>query len=181
MRSLLFYVGLSLFLIGCKNDLDDAKKITSRSNVNIERGKDIEIIYSSMGENKIKAFAPTLLRFNTEKPYVEFVDGVKINFYDKDGNVETSMTAKHATVQDGTSLMIARNDVVVTNLKGEKLNTEELVWDESRKQIYSNSFVKITTEDEILMGQGMESNETFTDYTIKKITGVIKVKSTEIP
>jgi hypothetical protein len=61
------------------------------------------------------------------------------------------------------------------------LDTEELIWDESRKQIYSNAFVKITTIDEIILGNGMESNETFTDYTIKHITGKIKVNSTELP
>jgi hypothetical protein len=41
--------------------------------------------------------------------------------------------------------------------------------------------VKITTNDEILLGNGMESNETFTDYTIKHITGTLKVNSEEIP
>ncbi len=156
--------------------MDKAKLVTSRANVNIEHGKDIEINYSSLGDNKIKAFAQTMLRFNTDKPYMEFPDGIKINFFDKDGNVETVMTAKYATVQDGSSLMTARNDVEVTNVKGEKLNTEELIWDESQKQIYSNAFVKITTADEIILGNGMESNQTFTDYSIKHITGKVKVK-----
>jgi LPS export ABC transporter protein LptC len=182
-RKLGFVLGVLCFLSfsACKNDLDAAKQITSKANVNIERGKDVEIIYSSAGENKIKAYAKTVLRFNTEKPYMEFIDGIKINFFGKDGSVETVMTAKHAMAQDGSSLMTARNNVVVTNVRGERLDTEELIWDESRKQIYSNAFVKITTNDEILLGNGMESNETFTDYTIKHITGTLKVNSEEIP
>lgn len=150
-----------------------------RANVNIERGKNLDIIYSSLGENKIKAHAPTMLRFNTDKPYMQFPDGIKVNFYDAQGNIETVMTAKWATVQDGSSLMTARNDVVVVNKKGEKLNTEELIWDEQREQIYSNDFVKITTNDEIIMGNGLESNQTFTDYTIKHISGTIKVNAQE--
>ncbi len=161
--------------------MDAARQITSKANVSIERGKHVEILYSSSGENKIKAFAKTVLRFNTEKPYMEFIDGIVIHFYGKDGNIETVMTAKYATAQDGSSMMTARNNVVVTNVRGEKMDTEELIWDESRKQIYSNSFVKITTNDEIVLGNGMESNETFTDYTIKHITGKIKVKSEELP
>jgi LPS export ABC transporter protein LptC len=182
-RKLGFVLGVLCFLSfsACKNDLDAAKQITSKANVNIERGKDVEIIYSSAGENKIKAYAKTVLRFNTEKPYMEFIDGIKINFFGKYGSVETVMTAKHAMAQDGSSLMTARNNVVVTNVRGERLDTEELIWDESRKQIYSNAFVKITTNDEILLGNGMESNETFTDYTIKHITGTLKVNSEEIP
>ncbi len=168
-----------LLFFSCKNNLDDARKITSRANVNIERGKNLDIIYSSLGENKIKAHALTMLRFNTDKPYMQFPDGIKVEFYDESGIVETVMTAKWATIQDGSSLMTARNDVIVINKKGEKLNTEELIWDEQREQIYSNAFVKITTDDEIIMGNGLESNQMFTDYTIKHITGTIKVNSQE--
>lgn len=175
----LFLITCPFFLSSCKNNLDEARLVTSRVNVNIENGKDINIVYSSLGENKIKASAPTVHRFNTEKPYMTFPEGIKVDFYTAEGIVGTTMTAKYATVQDGSSLMTARNDVVVINEKGEKLNTEELIWDESREQIYSNDFVKITTEDEIIMGNGMESNQTFTDYTIKRVTGRIKVKAEE--
>lgn len=170
-----------LLVCGCKNDTSNLDWISKRSNVNIERGKDIEIIYSSGGENKIKAIAKEVHRFNVEKPYMTFPNGIKVNFYDATGNVETVMEANTATVYDGSSMMTAKSNVEVINAKGEKLNTEELIWDESKKMIYSNSYVKISTEDEIILGEGMEANETFTDYTIKKITGVIKVKSGEIP
>src|SRR6218665_1954835 len=97
-------------LSACQNDLDDARKVTSRANVNIERGKNLDIVYSSLGQNKMKAYAPTSLRFNTEKPYVTFPDGIKVDFYNEFGQVGTVMTAKHATMQDGSSLMVARND-----------------------------------------------------------------------
>lgn len=179
MTFFLVLILCSTLLISCKNDLDEARLVTSRANVNIEEGKEIDIVYSSLGENKIKAHAPTLLRFNTERPYIEFPKGIKVDFYNEAGAIGTTMTAKHATMQDGSSLMTARNDVVVINEKGERLNTEELIWDESQKLIYSNSFVKITTADEIILGNGMESNQTFTDYTIKKVTGRIKVEAQE--
>jgi precorrin-4 methylase len=73
--------------------------------------------------------------------------------------------------------MTARKNVEVINAKGEKLNTEEIIWDEQKKIIYSNAFVKISTGDEIIWGIGMEANEDFTDYVIKKVTGKVKVKT----
>ena len=82
MRSVLVVFAF-FFLLSCNNDMDKAKLVTSRANVNIEHGKDIEINYSSLGDNKIKAFAKTMLRFNTDKPYMEFPDGIKINFSTK--------------------------------------------------------------------------------------------------
>ena len=69
--------------------------------------------------------------------------------------------------------MEAMNDVVITNAEGEKLNTEHLIWDRKAQRIYSEVFVKITTEDEIIMGEGFESNETFSKYKILKPKGTI--------
>jgi LPS export ABC transporter protein LptC len=162
---------------GCKNDLDEAKLITSRANVNIETGKNVTIQYSDHGNTKIKAVAKTLTRFNVEKPYLEFTDGIKITFYSEDKQVGTTMTAEYAQAVENSNIMTARKNVEVINAKGEKLNTEEIIWDEQKKIIYSNAFVKITTKDEIIWGNGMEANEDFSDYVIKKVIGKVKVKT----
>ena len=165
------------FISGCKNDLDEAKLVTSRANVNIEKGKDVIIQYSDHGNTKIKATAKTLTRFNVEKPYLEFTDGIKMTFYSEDKAVGTTMTADYAVAVENSNLMTARKNVEVINAKGEKLNTEEIIWDEQKKIIYSNAFVKISTADEIIWGNGMEANEDFTDYVIKKVIGKVKVKT----
>ena len=178
MRTAIFLFFL-LSLVGCHNDLDQAKLVTSRANVNIEKGKDVEIQYSDHGNTKIKVNAKTVTRFNTDKPYLEFTDGIKLCFYSVDKQVATTMTAEYAVAVEKSSLMTAHKNVEVINAKGEKLNTEELIWDEDKKIIYSNAFVKITTTDEIIYGNGMQANEDFTDYVIKKITGKVKVKATE--
>jgi LPS export ABC transporter protein LptC len=55
-------------------------------------------------------------------------------------------------------ILEAKNDVVVINENGEKLNTEQLFWDQKEQKITSNTFVKITRKTEIIMGDGLESN-----------------------
>jgi hypothetical protein len=65
---------------------------------------------------------------------------------------------------------------VVINEKGDKLNTEHLMWDKKKRMIYSNAFVKITTADEVIYGDGLEANESFTKYKITKIKGTINLK-----
>jgi LPS export ABC transporter protein LptC len=180
-RSIIWsFLFLIFFLSSCKGDLSRLKLITSRANVNIEKGKDVEIDYSDKGVVRIKATAPTATRFNREKPYLEFSDGIKILFYNDAHEVESTLTAKYATAYENSHAMTARDSVVVINNKGEILNTDELIWDEDKKIIYSNSFVKITTTDEIIYGNGMTANENFTDYVIKHITGTIKVKTSQL-
>jgi LPS export ABC transporter protein LptC len=73
--------------------------------------------------------------------------------------------------------MVARNDVVVINSKGEKLKTEELSWSKKHHRIFTDEFVTITTEDEVIYGHGLEANEDFSKYTIKKISGTIEMKN----
>ncbi|PSR05344.1 MAG: LPS export ABC transporter periplasmic protein LptC, partial [Bacteroidetes bacterium SW_11_45_7] len=75
--------------------------------------------------------------------------------------------------------MTVRDNVVVINTKGEKLNTEELIWEREKEKIYSDKFVKVKREDEIIMGKGLVSNQKFTEYTIKDIRGTINVESEE--
>jgi len=183
LKPALFFLTAIFFLSffsSCKISPDRAKLITSRANVNIEKGKDVEINYSSDGMVKIKASGPTATRFNTERPYMEFSDGIKIIFYGAAQDTESTLTAKYATAVENSHAMTARDSVVVINKKGEMLNTDELIWDENKKIIYSNSFVKITTQDEIIYGNGMTANQNFTDYVIKNITGTIKVKASEL-
>ncbi len=167
-------------LSSCSNSMEEAKLIVSRANVNIEQGKNVQINYSDNGVVRIQASGPTATRYNTEKPYLEFSDGIQILFYNQDHQIDSKLTAKYATAIENSKSMTARDSVVVVNNKGELLNTDELIWDEDKKIIYSNSFVKITTADEIIYGNGMMSNENFSDYTIKHITGKIKVKTSEL-
>ncbi len=169
-----------LLFCSCKNILDETKLITSRANVKIEKGENVEINYSDNGVVRIQASGPTATRYNTEKPYIEFSNGIKIVFYDANHNVESTLTGKYATAIENSRSMTARDSVVVVNNKGEVLNTDELIWDEDKKIIYSNSFVKITTADEIIYGKGMTANENFTDYVIKSISGKIKVKTSDL-
>jgi LPS export ABC transporter protein LptC len=76
--------------------------------------------------------------------------------------------------------MEARYAVEVINKNGEKLETEKLIWDEANKKIYTDAFVKITTPNQVISGKGLESNQDFTKYEIKKITGIINIKNNEL-
>jgi lipopolysaccharide assembly outer membrane protein LptD (OstA) len=75
--------------------------------------------------------------------------------------------------------MVASGNVEVINEKKEQLNTEKLYWNQKEGKIYSNDFVKITTQEEILMGEGFESNEDFTKYSIKKLKGTININEND--
>ena len=76
--------------------------------------------------------------------------------------------------------MEVKYNVEVVNVNGEKLNTEHLIWDEQKKKITSDAFVKITTAKEIIMGKGLEANQDFTQYEIKEVTGTIRIEDKDL-
>ena len=172
---MLFTLLLSTFL-ACETDIKKVKFITTRDNLPVESAKDAEIIYSDSAVIKVKITAPQLDRYIEENPYIELPKGIEILFYDGDLEVASQLTADYAISYEKEGMMEAKGNVVLINEQGEKLNTEHLIWDEEKELIYSNEFVKITTADEIIMGDGFESNQSFTKFKIKNIQGTITIK-----
>ena len=72
------------------------------------------------------------------------------------------------------NLWKARGDVVAINAKNqEKLNTEYLVWDQKKGEISSNQKVQVSTPDDVIFGEGFRSDDSFDDWQVDKVTGVI--------
>jgi LPS export ABC transporter protein LptC len=170
-------VSLSLWvfstLISCVNEKSEVEKVTQEEEVPVESTYDSEIFFSDDAELKIKAFAPEMHRYVGVKQFNEMPKGVDVTFYDSVGVQSSRLTSNYAIDRYNEFIMEAKNDVVIVNAEGEQLNTEHLIWDRKERRIYSDVFVKITTDDEIIMGEGFESNESFSKYKILKPKGVI--------
>jgi LPS export ABC transporter protein LptC len=118
--------------------------------------------------------APVVNRLHDSKdPYTEMPSGVNIVFYDRMAMVSSTLSAEYGKNEEKKELMYARGNVKLSNIKDENLYAEELYWNQKTKKIYSDKFVKIITPKETIYGQGFESNEDFSNYSIKKIKGVI--------
>jgi LPS export ABC transporter protein LptC len=118
--------------------------------------------------------SPLVERFtNAETPHTEFRFGIKVLFYDGNKEPVGSLTSKYAKQIESKKLWELRDSVVGINEKKEKLETELLFWDQDKDLVYTDRFVRITGEDQIVMGTGLVSNSRFTVYTIKKVSATI--------
>lgn len=164
-------------LFSCTSDIKQINFPVDLSTLPMQSAKNIEILYSDSAVLKIKIVAPVLERYtNKEDPYIEFKDGINVFFYDEDKNIESSLKANYATFDEKTETWEAKEDVVVVNKKGEIINTELLIWDRKNKLLTSDKFVKITTAEEILYGEGFEADQNFNNYTIHNPKGEINLK-----
>jgi len=137
----------------------------------VETGTNVELLYSDSANMKVKMNAPEMNSYEGEKKYVEMPKGITLLFYDDTMGISSKLTGNYAIRYEQTGMMEAKNNVIVVNNIGDKLSTEHLVWDEQNQKLYTNSHVRITTEDEILEGEGLTSNRDFTEYKILKPVG----------
>lgn len=171
---MLFAFGIIFF--GCENDIKDIESVTKNKIRPLKTGKNVALLYSEKAIVKIKITAPKMEEYEGENHYIEMTEGIHVVFFDSLKNASTTLTANYAIHKVSLNRMEVKNDVVVVNEKGEKLNTEHLIWLQDSSKIYSEEFVKITTQDEIIMGEGFEANEDFTKWKIHKPRGTILLK-----
>ncbi len=142
----------------------------------IQTAKSVEILYSDSGFVKARITGPVLNRYISDTASnVEFPKGTYVVLYDHHLLQTSSLKANYAISREKKQLLEARGNVVVINERGEQLNTERLYWNQKTERIFSNEFVKITTPDKIIYGQGFESNQDFSKYKIFNIKGTVSV------
>jgi len=176
-------VATVIFLLNsCETNRDEVMAIGKKLIMPSQTGKDITMLYSDSAVLKVKLQAPQMQIFDKDvKEKITILPkGFFISFYDAFGKVSSTMKADYGVRYEMSKRMEAKQNVEVVTSKGEKLNTEHLIWDEKTKKISSDKFVKITTAKEIIMGNGLIANEDLSQYEIKEVTGIIKVDSKEL-
>lgn len=165
----------SYFLLAftsCENDLQTINLLGGGKDAPSETMKDPEILYSDSGKVKMKLTGSVLERYSGERPHIIFPKGVNMTFYDDSGKVNSTLKAEYGIRYEAEGGMEAKRNVEVVNVKGDKLNTEHLIWEEGKDRIYTKEFVKITQGRDVIYGDGLESNQDFTVYKILKPKGV---------
>lgn len=164
-------------LFSCKqNKLKDVQVFAHNQKIPVISAKDVILYYSEEAKIKVKLESPLMNRYvEEENDYLEMPDGVNVLFYDSLDKVSSRLKANYAISYETKKMMEAKNDVVVVNEKNEQLNTEHLIWDQKEHKIFTEAFVKITSEDKIFYGEGMESDEKLENWKLKKVKGIFKV------
>ena len=166
---------LILLFTSCKNDLEEIDRVINREMIAVETAKDVSILYSDSAMIRVRVEGPIMLRhLDKENPRQEFTDGVKVVFFASGQNVESILTAKFAQRLEKKNQIIVRDSVVWESAEGEKLETEELIWEERKARIYTNRFVTITKPDEVIYGYGFEAKQDFSEWSINAVEGELK-------
>lgn len=96
--------------------------------------------------------------------------------YDEFGKLEVTLRANYAKFIKEQEHWMGQGKVEVKNvIKNEELNTEELFWNPKTKKIFTQKFVTIRQQGDVIYGTGLDANQDLTDYVITNPEGTIEV------
>lgn len=177
MKSIIVLLG-AIMLLACKNDIKEVNALAEREKRPDMTGENLELVYSDSARIKYRVLAPEYIKVNREKEkYEEFPKGIHVLSYDPAGKMIGSIKAKYAKKLEEEMLWEARNEVVIINAEGKKLETELLYWDMKKELIYSDRYVKLSADGQIIEGNnGFHSDQNLNHPVFENISGSIEVE-----
>ncbi len=143
----------------------------------IEEINDVKLLYSEGAVVKVKLTTAKQLRYENENR--RYPKPVHILFYNPAGQEITTIDSDSGRYDKAKDVYVVMGHVVVVNKqKQEKLLTPELTWNPVTKKVYTDRDVSILSQltGEKLYGTGLDANQDFSKYAIRKVNGVFNVQ-----
>ena len=166
-------------ILSCQSNTQKIDALVNDNREPIVSSEGVELVYTKNGTLSHKLTSPKVLKFIEEQEYIEFPLGLEIFSFNAEGEQEAFMRSDYAIQHLEDKTIEAKGAVLIENLKGEKLETEFLVWNKNRNEIFTEELVKITKKGQSIIGYGFESNTSFSKYTLKNTRGIINLDQPE--
>ncbi|HEX2617794.1 MAG TPA: LPS export ABC transporter periplasmic protein LptC [Flavobacteriales bacterium] len=170
----------ALALVACKNDLDRVAAIEVPTDAPDRVTTDAEYFYSDSGHVRNRLRAGTISEHMIgDAPYTDLDNGVELTFYDAQGRPGSVLTARRGHVWNKERRMEVDEQVVFTNPRGERLETEQLIWEQDSGRVHTERPVRITRAHDIIYGQGLDAAQDFSRYTVRRVTGTLALERSD--
>ncbi len=166
-----------LIISACQNDLDTIKQVSAQEFERPEQvTTNVDVIYSDSAFVRVHLVTPKMLDYpdtaNNAQPYRTTPNGIRITLYDTTRLEMATLVADSAIQFDRTKIMEFHRNVVVTTPQGKTFKSEELIWDQKAKRIYSNKPSQLTDVDGLILnGMKFWSDERLTNPHMESTYG----------
>lgn len=170
---------LFILLSSCrKNEVKIQREVLAeRSAVPMLDANEVTTLISDSGITRYRISAGRWQIYDkAQPPYWEFPQGIYIERFDEQLEVNASLRSDYAHYDEDAQLWRLEGNVYAVNQEGEIFETPLLYWNQKDERVYSDSTIRITRENSVIVGVGFESNQEMTRYTIMHPTGVIPLK-----
>ena len=128
---------------------------------------DLQVLQTDTGEATMRMHAPVMQKFDyykdsLQQSYEFYPEGFFVDAYTENGELETtivSQQARHVTTEGRESWSAFGDVVIINHIKGEKMETDTIYWNRAEKKIYTDCYVRLTSDSGLMQGYGMTSDE----------------------
>jgi len=162
----------------CVNDLNKVKRISTSTDSPDETSEFFHVIFTDSGFAQIEINARIAETYSSPRKITKFKDGLKVNFFNNEGEVVSTLTSIYGEIDDESGDITVRDSVVFINLEEEKtLETEVLYWIKGGDSIFTDKDVVIKSPDMILYGVGAWTTPLFDTAQFYKPKAEIYLKN----
>lgn len=155
--------------------VDVASKIDT-ANMPMMTTKNVSTLISDSGIVQYKIVAPIWKIYEeVDTPYWLFPEGLYLQKYDPYFQVIATVAADSARFFSKLKLWRLDGNVEMTKAPKDLFQTAQLFWDQTKRKIYSDSFIHIETETHVLEGYGFESDDRLQSYRVIKPQGIFPI------
>ena len=160
---------LCVFLCSCENNIQQVQALSQRK-TSVEQATNVISYFSENALMKAKLTAPLMLRIQADTPITEFPKTLHVDFYNDSTKVESQLFAKYGRYMQSQSKVLLRDSVVVYNVKGDTMRTNELWWDQNAQNFYTDKPVYIHQPNgSIINSIGMKASQDLNNVQLFKI------------
>jgi LPS export ABC transporter protein LptC len=157
----------------CKNNIKEVQNIGVLDSGPLTIAENINTKYTDSGRLRSVLISPRMLNYsNREFAFYEFPEGINLTLYDEDNN-ESHVVSDFAILYDDTDLIDLQGNVVLSTHNRDTLFADQLYYDQKRQWLFTNQPVRFRTADQIINGNGFDSDRNFTQAGVLEVTGRI--------
>ena len=172
--SMVTVLTVTLFF-SCKNNFKEIQKIGVLDSGPLTIAENINTKYTDSGKLKFNLISPKMLDYsNRDFAFFEFPEGVNLTLFDDDNN-KSNVVSDYAIIYDDTDLIDLQGNVVLSTHNKDTLYAEQLFFDQKKEWLFTNLPVRFRTKDQIINGNGFDSDKNFEQAQVLETTGIIYI------
>lgn len=172
LQSMVTVFTVTLFF-SCKNNFKEVQKIGISENEPIGIADHINLKYTDSGRVQANLISDKMFDFsNRDFGYSEFPEGIILHLFDAEEQKST-IVSDYAIAYNKTDLIDLQGNVVLTTHDGKKLNAEQLYFNQKKEWLFTNKPVKFADNEQIINGNGFDSNMDFSTARVLETTGIV--------
>ncbi|WP_343069062.1 LPS export ABC transporter periplasmic protein LptC [Hyunsoonleella aquatilis] len=160
-------------VFSCKNNFKEVQKIGISENEPIGEAENIHLKYTDSGKVKVILQSDKMLDFtNRNFPYREFTEGIFLELFGEGGE-RNVIISDYAVLYLKTDLIDLQGNVKIAMHSKDTLFAQQLYFDQGKEWLFTNKPVTFRTGQDLIHGNGFDSNRDFTNAEVLEITGII--------